>query len=68
MAEQEALLEFQRVGNYVKATAVDPKTLTEVSVMGPAFGSHEMLKRTVLAKLRYVLNKNAHSGNVIPRR
>lgn len=56
-AEREVLLEFQRIGAYMKATAVDARTMTEVTVMGPANGSQEMLKRTVLAKLEYVLNR-----------
>jgi len=41
------------------ATAMDPETLTEVSVVGPAVNSQEQLRRTVLAKLEYVLAKNA---------
>lgn len=59
MADKEVLLEFHRVGSYLKATAVDPSTLVEVSVVGPAVGSREMLRRTVLAKLDYVLKRNA---------
>ena len=56
---KEALIEFQRVGMYMKATAMDPETLTEVSVVGPANHSQEQLRRTVLAKLDYVLAKKA---------
>jgi hypothetical protein len=56
---KEALIEFQRVGTYMKATAMDPETLTEVTVVGPANNSQEQLRRTVLAKLEYVLAKNA---------
>jgi len=55
----EALIEFQRVGSYMKATAMDPETLTEVTVVGPAGHSQEQLRRTVLAKLEYMLAKNA---------
>jgi hypothetical protein len=43
----------------MKATAMDAATLTEVSVVGPINHSQEMLKRTVLAKLNYVLTKKA---------
>ncbi|MEI6559076.1 MAG: hypothetical protein WCO00_11790 [Rhodospirillaceae bacterium] len=56
---REILIEFRRVGTVVKASAIDPETLTEVSVVGPARGSQEMLRRTVLAKLDYVLRRNA---------
>ena len=59
---REVLLEFRRVGNAVKATALDPETLTEVSVVGPAAGGQEMLRRTVLAKLEYVLRRNASAA------
>lgn len=52
--EREVLIEFQRVGMYLKATAVDPDTLTEVSVVGPLHAEAQ-LKRTVVAKLTYVL-------------
>ena len=55
--DREVLLVFQRVGSYMKATAMDAATLTEVSVVGPVNHSQEMLKRTVLAKLEYVLAK-----------
>jgi hypothetical protein len=57
--DREVLLEFQRVGSYMKATAMDAATLTEVTVVGPLNHSQEMLRRTVLAKLEYVLAKNA---------
>ena len=57
--DREVLLEFQRFGSYMKATAMDAATLTEVSVVGPVNHSQEMLRRTVLAKLDYVLAKKA---------
>lgn len=57
--DREVLLEFQRVGSYMKATAMDAATLTEVTVVSPLNHSQEMLKRTVLAKLDYVLAKKA---------
>lgn len=56
---REVLLEFQRVGSYMKATAMDPETMTEVSVVGPVNHSQELLRRTVLAKLEYVLARKA---------
>ncbi len=54
---REALLEYTEVGGYLKVTAMDPDTLTEVSVVGPPVGSKELLTRTVLDKLDYVLAK-----------
>ncbi|MBP2294592.1 DUF6898 family protein [Azospirillum rugosum] len=55
----EVLFEFQRVGSYMKVVAIDPTTGTEVSVAGPATGSTELLKRTALSKLQFVLNRGA---------
>ena len=56
--DQEVIIEFHRVGNSVKVSAMDTKTLTEVSIVGPANAGEEVLKRNVLRKLEYVLAKN----------
>lgn len=61
-SDDDFLLEFHRVGNYLKASAIDPRTGTEVSVAGPATGSRELLKRTAVAKLKFVLKRNAEKG------
>jgi len=58
----EVLFEFQRVGSYLRVTAIDAKTGVEVTVAGPATGSLELLKRTAINKLRFVQNKNADNG------
>ena len=55
----DVYFEFQRVGSYMKVSAIDAATGTEVSVAGPATGSRELLKRTAMAKLRYVLERDA---------
>lgn len=55
----EVLFEFQRVGSYLRVTAIDAKTGVEVTVAGPATGSQELLKRTAINKLRFVQNKSA---------
>ena len=52
---REALIEFAQVGNCVKVSAMDPRTLTEVSIVGPTTASREQLTRTVVKKLHYVL-------------
>nr|WP_295833897.1 hypothetical protein [uncultured Azospirillum sp.] len=54
----EVLFEFQRVGSYLRVTAIDAKTGVEVTVAGPATGSQELLKRTAINKLRFVQNKS----------
>jgi len=58
----EVLFEFHRVGTYMKVVAIDGKTGEEVSVVGPATGSVELLKRTAVNKLRYVQTRDAKPG------
>lgn len=57
MVNREVLLEFKQIGNAVKVTAVDAASGTEVSVVGPASGSQELLKRTAIQKLKFVMEK-----------
>ena len=53
----DVIIEFHQVGAYVKVSAMDPVTLTEVSLVGdPAAGEHT-LTRTVIRKLNYVLGR-----------
>lgn len=54
---REVLFEFQRSGAYVKVSALDPVTLTEVSIVGSARAPAEQLKRTALQKLKFVMEK-----------
>ncbi len=54
---REALIEFHRVGAYVKVSAVDPETLTEVSIVGDPAAGEDALTRTAVRKLDYVLKK-----------
>ncbi|MES1153028.1 MAG: hypothetical protein ABUL54_14090 [Dongia sp.] len=58
MADQQGyIIEFHRIGNAVKVSAMDPRTLTEVSIMGaPAAGDAE-LTRLVVRKLEYMIAK-----------
>lgn len=52
---REVLFEFYQVGNAVKVSAVDPETMTEVSIVGAPTMTEDMLKRAALRKLDYVL-------------
>ena len=56
--EQDIIIEFWRIGNSVKVSAMDPATLTEVSIVGPADAGEETLKRNVLRKLEHIMAKN----------
>jgi len=65
MSEDEGyIIEFHRIGNAVKVTAMDPATLTEVTIVGaPGVGETE-LTRLVVRKLEYMLAKaGTNSGN-----
>ena len=53
----EYLLEFRRIGKYVKVSALDPVSTKEVSIVGDAEASQEELTRIAVRKLEYVLNK-----------
>ena len=57
------IIEFTQVGGSVKVTAVDPKTMTEVSIVGGPHYSQEFLTRQAVKKLEYVLSKRAEKGN-----
>ncbi len=55
------LIEFVQMGNSVKVSAIDPKTGTEVSTVGPATASEAQLAKAAIAKLRYVMGKQKSS-------
>lgn len=57
LAGREVIIEFFPVGNVVKVSAMDTKTLTEVSIQGPSSAGEEMLKRNAIKRLEYVLKK-----------
>lgn len=55
----EILFEYVRQGQYVKVTAIEPETSTEVSVVVPAGLSREQMQIQALNRLNYVLKKKA---------
>ncbi|MGE4279399.1 MAG: hypothetical protein AB7G62_07415 [Magnetospirillum sp.] len=63
MAGREVFFEFKRVGAYVRVSAIDSVTGTEVTVAGDAKAGEAMLKQTALRKLQYVLSKGSAPGN-----
>ncbi len=54
---REVIIEFHPVGHFMKVSAMDTQSLTEVSIQGPATTPQEMLKRNALKRLEYVLKK-----------
>lgn len=57
LANREVILEIFPVGSFVKVSAMDTKSLIEVSIQGPASASEDVLKRNALKRLEYVLKK-----------
>ena len=54
---REVIFEFAPVGNIVRVSAMDTRTLTEVIIQGPASAGEEVLKRNAIKRLEYVLKK-----------
>jgi hypothetical protein len=57
--EQRYIIEFHRIGNAVKVTAMDPATLTEVSIVGDPSATEFQLTRVAVRKLEFMLAKAA---------
>lgn len=55
---REVIIEFFPVGQFMKVSAMDTATLTEVSIQGPSNAGEETLKRNAVKRLEYVLKKN----------
>lgn len=56
------IFEFITMGGSVKVSAIDQKTGTEVSIVGPARAARHDLERTAANKLRFVMEKAAREG------
>ncbi|MBI2233647.1 MAG: hypothetical protein HYU57_01335 [Micavibrio aeruginosavorus] len=57
LRNREVIFEFFPVGNVVRVSAMDVKTMTECSIQGPASAGEAMLKANALKRLEYVLRK-----------
>ena len=58
----EVLFEFRRIGRSVRVSAIDPKTGTEVVMVGDSRAGMTTLKRSAARKLAYVLAKRGGTG------
>jgi hypothetical protein len=54
---KEIFVEFVMLGNTVKATAIDPDTGLEASIVGPASAVRSTLAEAARRKLEYVQRK-----------
>ncbi len=56
---REVLLEFHRIGDYIRVSALDPVSLTEVVIIGsPKVMKHDLI-RLATRKLDFVLAKKS---------
>ena len=53
----EIYVEFVVMGNTVKATAIDPVSGVEASIVGPASAPQAVMAENARSKLEYVLKK-----------
>lgn len=56
-----ALVEYVKVGKFVKVMAVDPHSLEEVALVGDPARGAETLAREAVRKLEYVLSRRAEN-------
>lgn len=54
---REVLFEIFPIGNLVRVTAMDVKTMTEISIQGPKSAPETTLKMNALKRLEYVMRK-----------
>jgi hypothetical protein len=57
MPNRPVIFEFIPIGAYMKVTAMDEDTLTEVTIQGPVHAPEAVLKAQALKRLDYVLKK-----------
>ena len=57
MQGREIIIEFTPVGQIMRVSAMDVKTLTEAVISGPANTPEPILKRNAIKRLEYVLRK-----------
>ena len=56
------IIEFMQIGTSIKVTAVDPRTMTEATIVGGTQYSREFLTRQAVKKLEYLLTKKQDDG------
>jgi hypothetical protein len=58
----DVIVEFQRLGNAIKVSAVDTLTYVEVSIMAPLNATEQQMTDTVMRKLAWVQSKDGTGG------
>lgn len=57
LKNREVIFEFQPIGIYMKVTAMDVATLTEISINGPVNAGEAILKQNAMKRLEFVMRK-----------
>ncbi|PCH99649.1 MAG: hypothetical protein COB76_05235 [Alphaproteobacteria bacterium] len=57
MRNREVIIEFIPVGQIVRVSAMDVRTLTEAVISGPANTPEFILQRNAVRRLEYILKK-----------
>ncbi len=58
----DVIIEFHQIGAYVKVSAIDTVTFTEVSIVGDPTRGEDALKRAAVRKLEYVMERDGKAG------
>lgn len=62
LREGGIIYEFTAHGRFVKVTAMDVRTLTEIAIVGDASRDESELMRIARRKLEYVMNRKGGDG------
>lgn len=57
LKNREVIFEFLSMPPYVKVTAMDVASLTEISISGPMGAAEAILKQNALKRLEFVMRK-----------
>lgn len=57
VSNREMIIEFQASGAYIRISAMDVASLTEVVSQAPRMTSEAQMKNLILRKMEYVLRK-----------
>ena len=66
MRDSDVIVEFVRLGAYVKVSAMHTPTMVEAVIVGPPAAGEFVLRQNALRKLKYLLSK-AQSKNQAAR-
>lgn len=57
LQDREVIIEMRPFGTLVRISAMDTKTMTEITLSGPKTTPESILKRNALKRLEYVMKK-----------